>query len=153
VVIPYGWAKLLLSSGEESSLCARCLRGRFLADDLRFLDERDEYEIKTISGKTRARGKLDVEAPKFYRAANATRFAYSTGHYKSQGFPLETHFAPHMEVKVFDWSTIKRVDEVTFDEPEKPVSSGFKESAIALSPDGRRLLVLIGSTLNLYKLQ
>jgi hypothetical protein len=42
---------------------------------------------------------------------------------------------------------------VSFDEPEKPVSSGFKESTIALSPDGRRLLVLIGSTLNLYKLQ
>ena len=68
-LFPYGWAKLLLSSGEESSLCARCLRGRFLTDDLMFLDERNEYEIKTISGTTRARGKLDVEAPKFYRAA------------------------------------------------------------------------------------
>ena len=118
-----------------------------------FLDERDKYEVKTISGVTRASGKLKLEAPKFGRAANASRFAYETGHYKDSGLPLRTHFAAHMEVKVFDWSTMKEIGVVTFDEPEKPVSSGFKQSAIALSPDGRRLLVLAGSTLNLYKLQ
>jgi hypothetical protein len=118
-----------------------------------FLDKQDKFEIKTTSGETRASGKLRVEASKFCRAANASRFAYATGHYKGTGFPLRTHFAAHMEVKVFDWSTMKQIGVVTFDEPEKPVSSGFKQSAIALSPDGRRLLVLTGSTLNLYKLQ
>jgi hypothetical protein len=96
---------------------------------------------------------LNLEASPFHRAANVNRFAYATGRYKGSGFPLKTHFAAHMEVKVFDWSTMKQVGSIVFDEPEKSVSSGFKESAIALSPDGRRLLVLIRSTLNLYKLQ
>jgi hypothetical protein len=58
-----------------------------------------------------------------------------------------------MEVRVFDWGIMKQVGNVVFDEPEKSVSSGFKESAIALSPDGRRLLVLTGAILNLYRLQ
>ena len=152
-LFPWGPAKLVSSSGEESSLCNICLRGHFLTDDLMFLDEQDKYEVKTISGATRASGKLKLEAPKFSRAANASRFAYETGHYKGSGLPLRTHFAAHMEVKVFDWSTMKEIGVVTFDEPEKPVSSGFKQSAIALSPDGRRLLVLTGSILNLYRLQ
>jgi hypothetical protein len=152
-LFPYGPAKLLSSTGQESSICDLCLRGYFLTDNLMFLDERDKYEIKTISGEARASGKLRVEAFSFYRAAVAPRFAYATGHYRGSGFPLRTHFAAHMEVKVFDWSTMKQVGAVTFDEPEKPVSSGFKQSAIALSPDGRRLLVLTGSMLNLYKLQ
>jgi hypothetical protein len=152
-LFPYGRAKLLLSSGQESSLCDRCLRGYFLTDDLVFLDERDKYEVKTVSGTTRASGKLKLEAAKFCRAATASRFAYETGHYEGSGFPLNTHFAAHMEVKIFDWSSMKQIGVVTFDEPEKPVSSGFKQSAIALSPDGRRLLVLTGSMLNLYKLK
>jgi hypothetical protein len=152
-MFPWGWAKLLSSSGEESSLCDHCRRGYFLTDSLVFLDERDKYEIKTTSGETRASGKLRVEAFPFHRAAVATRFAYATGHYRGSGFPLSTHFAAHMEVKVFDWSTMKQVGAVSFDQPEKQISSGFKQSAIALSRDGRQLLVLTGSTLNLYKLK
>jgi hypothetical protein len=153
-LFPYGWAKLLSSSGQEPYLCDRCLRGYFLTDDLVFLDERGKYEIKTLSGETRARGKLQIGAFPFSRASNAARFAYATGHAKGSGFPLQTHFARHMEVKVFDWSAMKQIGEISFDRPEQPensVSSGFKESAIALSPDGRRLLVLTGSTLSLYK--
>jgi hypothetical protein len=155
-LFPGEWAKRLLSSGELLPLCTHCLGAHFLTDDLVFLDERDKYEIKTISGETRARGKLQIGAFPFSQASNATRFAYATGHAKGSGFPLQTHFAPHMEVKVFDWSTMKQIGEISFDTPEQPenfVSSGFKESAIALSPDGQRLLVLNGSTLNLYKLR
>jgi hypothetical protein len=151
-LFPYGWARLLSSSGQELNLCDRCLRGYFLTDELVFLDERDKYEVKTISGTTRASGKLKLKSINFCKAARANRFAYATGHYEGSGFPLKTHFAAHMEVKVFDWRAMKQIDVATVEEPEKPVSSGFKQSAIALSPDGRELLVLVGSTLNLYKL-
>lgn len=151
-LFPYGWAKLLLSSGQASTLCDRCLRGYFLTDDFVFLDKREKYEVTTISGTIRASGKLKSGAFKFCRSANTSRFAYATGHYKGSGFPLQTHFAGHMEVRVFDWSTMKQIGVVAFDEPEKPVSSGFKQSAIALSPDGGRLVVLTGSMLSLYKL-
>lgn len=152
-LFPFGWAKLLLSSGQEASLCNRCFRGYFLTDELVFLDEGDRFEVKTISGAPKARGKLQSGASKFCRATNAGRFAYATGHYRGSGFPLRTRFAAHIEVKVFDWSTMKQVGEIAFDEPEKLVSSGFKQSAIALSPDGTQLAVLTGSILNLYKLQ
>jgi hypothetical protein len=155
-LFPYNWAKRLLSSFELLPICNGCLEAHFLTDDLVFLDEQDKYEIKTISGKTRARGKLQIGAIRFSRASNATRFAYATGHAKGWGFPLQTHFAPHMEVKVFDWSTMKQMGKISFDMPEQPensVSSGFKESAIALSPNGHQLAVLTGSVLNLYKLR
>jgi hypothetical protein len=143
---------MLISSSQQTSICARCASAYFINDDLIFLDEGNKYEIRTVSGKTQASGKLNREAFPFHRAANATRFAYATGVYKGSGFPLQTHFAAHMAVRVFDWSTMRRVTEIGFDEPEKAVSSGFKESAIALSPDGRRLLVLNDSMLNCYRL-
>ena len=152
-LFPYGWARLLSSSGGEYGLCDRCLRAYFLTDDVMFLDERNKYEIKTVSGTTRATGKLDSGTSKFCRAANANRIAYISGHYKGSGFPLLTHFAAHWEVKVFDWSAMKQIKTITFDQPERQVSYGSKETAIALSPDGRQLLILVGSTLNLYTLQ
>lgn len=155
-LLPFGGGRLLLSSGQEVNLCDHCFKVYFLTEDLLFLDERDKYEIKTMSGEAKAKGKLRTGISQFYRAAHASRFAYATGHYKGSGFPLQTHFAPHMQVKVFDWSTMKQVSEVSFDRPEQPensVSTGFRDSAIALSPDGQRLLVLTGSILSLYKLK
>jgi hypothetical protein len=60
------------------------------------------------------------------------------------------------EVKVFDWNPMKQIGKISYDMPEQPensVSSGFKESAIALSPNGHHLVVLTGSVLDLYKLR
>jgi hypothetical protein len=115
-LFPYGWARFLLSSGQEVPLCrSHCRRAYFLSDDLMFLDERNKYEIKTTSGETKTTGKLNLEASRFHRAANVNRFAYATGRYKGSGFPLKTHFAAHMEVKVFDWSTMKQVGSIVFD--------------------------------------
>lgn len=143
---------LLVTPSQRISICASCLRAYFITDDLMFFDERNKYEIKSTSGETRASGTLQQEAFPFHRSTNSSRFAYETGSYKGSGFPLKTHFAAHMAVRVFDWSAMKQVAEISFDEPEKAVSSGFKESAIALSPDGHRLLVLNNSILNCYRL-
>jgi hypothetical protein len=152
-VFPWGWAKLLLQSGDEADLCDRCRRGYFLTDDLFFLDERDKYAIKTTSGLTRATGRLMAGASEFARAASSSRFAYATGKYKSIGSDQSALLAVWMQVRVFDWSTMKVIGEVDFEKSEKFSSSGFKQSAIALSPDGRRLLVLTGSMLSLYELK
>jgi hypothetical protein len=152
-VLLFQHSKLMVtSSGHQVPICSRCLRAYFITDDLIFLDERDKYEIKTMSGESRASGSLQQEAFPFHNSMNSSRFVYETGSYRGSGFPLKTHFAAHMAVKVFDWNAMKQVAEISFDEPEKAVSSGFKESAIALSPDGRRLLVLNESTLSCYRL-
>jgi hypothetical protein len=143
---------MVTSSGQQVPVCSHCLRAYFVTDDLLFLDQRNKYELKTISGDVQATGKLEQEAFPFRRAANAPRFVYETGSFKGWGFPLKTHFAAHMAVRVFDWEKKKQITEIKFDEPEKAFSSGFKESAIALSPDGRRLVVLVGTMLNCYQL-
>jgi hypothetical protein len=83
---------------------------------------------------------------------NAPRFAYATGHYKGSGFPNQTQFAPEMRVRIFDWGRMKQVAEISFAKPEQPVMTGFRQSAIALSHDGRSVAVLIDSVLSLYQL-
>lgn len=143
---------LIASSGQETPICSRCLRAHFLTDDLLVVDERTKFEIRTVAGDRRGEGKLNEEMFEFYRALSASRFAYATGHYKGSGFPLQTHFAPQMAVRVFDWERMKQVAELKFDEPEKAVSGGLTQTAIAISQDGRNLAVLINGTLTLYRL-
>lgn len=147
---------LVSSTGKQKAACdCRTEMARFLTDDLMFLAMKREYKIITTLGEVRSTGKLKVGATNFYRARESSRFAYTTGYYKGSGFPLQTKFAPRLTVRVFDWNTMKQIEEVDFEEPgipEKAVSTGFRQSAVALSPDGRHLLVLINSKLNCYQL-
>ena len=147
---------LLLRSGEHRTLC-ECRPGmtRMLTDDLIFLALRREYKIVTTAGEVRSSGKLKIGAYQFHRSSSADRFAFTTGFYKGSGFPLQTEFAPQMTVHVLVSKTLKQVAEQTLQEPAVPkggVSHGFRQSAVALSPDGRRLLVLLNSTLSLYRI-
>jgi hypothetical protein len=152
-VYPRKWAKELMSSGELLPGCGDCRKAYFLTDDLVLVEGRNKYNIKTSSGETKASSKLKSDIFKFSTAAGSSRFAYATGGYRGSGLPLQSHFAPHMDVDVFDWGSMKKIHAASFDEPERPVSTGFKNSAIALSSDGRQLVILEGSTLSLYTLQ
>jgi hypothetical protein len=147
---------LLTRSGEHRTLVEyRPGMARVLTDDLIFLAMRTKYKIVTTSGEVRSSGKLKIGAYQFCRSSGADRFAFTTGFYKGSGFPLQTEFAPQMTVHIFDAKTLKQVTEKTFHEPAVPAggsSHGFRQSAIALSPDGHRLLVLINSRLSLYRI-
>ena len=145
--------KSLWSSGRESTLCDHCFRSYFISDDLIFQDERDSYEIRNLAGKSLAKGKLRQGALGFSRAAKAHRLVYATGEFRGSGFPLKTHFTLHMQIRIFDWDMMKDLAILNLDEPEKQVSTGFRLGALALSPDGNRLLVFAGSTLSCYQLQ
>lgn len=152
-VLLFQYEKLLvMSSGQQARFCTRCLRAYFLTDDLVFVDDRDKYLIRTVAGDKRNEGSLNKEVLKFYRAVDAPRFAYATGSYKGSGFPLQTHFAPQITVRAFDWQNMKQIAELKLAEQETPASDGFAQSAIAISPDGTLLVVLVNSTLTLYKL-
>jgi hypothetical protein len=147
---------LVLRSGEHRALC-ECRPGmaRVLTDDLIFLALRTKYEIVSTSGEVQSSGKLKIGAYQFHRSLSADRFAFTTGFYRGSGFPLQTEFAPQLTVHVLDSKTLKQVAEKTLQEPAVPkggVSHGFRQSAVALSPDGRRLLVLVNSRLSLYHL-
>ena len=144
---------LLTRSGEQRKLCDCGTEvARVATNELIFLAARTEYRLVTREGEVRQSGKIKLTGHQFDRAAELGRFAYTSGFYKGSGFPLQTSFTPQMTVHIVDTRTLKQIAEKTFVQPPVP-KGGFSyghESAIALSPDGRRLLVLIGSTISLF---
>jgi hypothetical protein len=89
-LFPYGWARFLLSSGQEVPLCStHCRRGYFLTDDLMFLDERDTYEIKRTSGETKTAGKLNVEAFRFHPSCKLQPLCLCNGSLQELGISSE----------------------------------------------------------------
>jgi hypothetical protein len=144
--------RLLISKDKTSVLCKLC-NAYFLTDDLILIDRGKEYSIESITGEKRWHGRLGIGGEDFSRAANATRFAYVTGHYAGSGFPRQTHSELITgKIIVLDWSTNKRVTEIDFNEPSGNPSAGMTQSALALSADGKYLAVLLHHTLSLYRL-
>jgi hypothetical protein len=142
----------LISAKETKVLCNRC-NAYFLTDNLVFLGGEQEYSIETIAGEKRASGSLNLEAMNFNRSAQTTRFAYSTGHYVGSGFPIQTKFDTITgKIMVLDWSNNKTVAEIDINEPAGNPSAGLTQLALALSPDGKYLAVLLHHTLSLYRL-
>jgi len=142
----------LMADGKTSVLCSRC-RAHFLTDELLFLDKGKSYSIETVAGKELVSGGLDTQALNVSQAAHATRFAYVTGHYVGNGFPLQTQVESITgKIMVVDWSTYKPISEIHVSESAESSSAGLTQMALALSPDGKYLAVLLHHTLSLYRL-
>jgi hypothetical protein len=142
----------LLSAGKTAIICTRC-DAHFLTNDLLFVDKEKSYGIQTVEGKQQGVGKLDIQANSLTRAAHATRVAYVTGHYVGWGFPLQTHFGSITgKIIVLDWRTNREVVEIKVNERVDNPSAGLTQMALALSPDGKSLAVLLHHTLSLYHL-
>jgi hypothetical protein len=76
----------------------------------------------------------------------------STGKYEGYGLPVIGHFTRvHSEVRVFDWRRMRQVFTVSLNKPVAAESHGFKQMAVALSPDGTRLAILDDFSLSLYR--
>lgn len=141
-----------LTDKDPAPLCKMC-GAYLLSDELIFLDKVKHYEIVDRSGRTQATGKLSLGASGFARAMHATRFAYGTGAYRGYGLPLITHFpSVHLDVKVFDWGSMKQVADIHLNKKVGAVSIGYSQTALALSPDGQFLAILDDATLNCYRL-
>ena len=144
--------RTLLSTGKVAVICTLC-NAYFITDDLLFIDMDTSYYLQTIEGKQQGRGKLNLEALKLTRAAQATRIAYLTGAYRGWGFPIQTHFNRLTgKVIVLDWSTNKKVGEIKISERVSNPSAGFEQTALALSPDGKYVAFLFHHTLSLYRM-
>jgi hypothetical protein len=142
----------LLNSSTATPMCTRC-NAYFITNDLLFIDKEESYVIQTVNGERRGVGKLNIQASDFTRAAHATRIAFLTGRYQGGGFPLQTHFSVlRGSVIVLDWNTNRRVEEFNIAEPVGNPSAGFTQAALALSPDGKYLAILLHHTLSLYRL-
>jgi hypothetical protein len=142
----------MLLDGKTNVLCTRC-DSHFLTNDLLFLAKEQSYAIQTVSGNEQGSGRLDIQAHNFARAAQATRFAYSTGHYVEHVFPIQTEFdLITCKIMVVDWKTNKPVAEIDINEPAGNPSAGLAQLALALSPDGQYLAVLLHQKVTLYRL-
>jgi hypothetical protein len=142
----------LLSAEKSSVLCTRC-SAYFLTDDLLFLDEQNSYTIETTACEDRGKGNLGGGGERFARAAHSPRFAYVTGGIVGWGFPIQTHFNEVSgKVRVWDWTTNKVIAEIDVNEHAGNPSAGLAQMALALSPDGKYLAVLLHHALTLYRL-
>ena len=142
----------VLLSGNKHVLCSRC-KAYFLTDDMLFLDYGDTYSIESVAGKRQGNGDLGVGGANFTRSMRAPRFAYLTGHYVGSGAPLQTKFdAVTAKIRVWDWARDKVIAEIDVNEPAGNPSAGLSQMALALSPEGKYLAVLLHHTLSLYRL-
>jgi hypothetical protein len=142
----------LFSDGKTAVICTRC-DAHFLTDNLVLIDQEKSYSIQSVDGVQRGVGKLNMQALNITRAARATRFAYMTGHYVGNGFPIQSHFASLTgKIIVRDWNTNRLVADLDINEPAGNPSAGLAQMALALSPDGKHLAVLVHHTLSLYRL-
>jgi hypothetical protein len=141
----------LISAKETRVLCNQC-NAYFLTDNLVFLGGERTYSIEAIAGGKRASGSLNLEAMDFNRSAQTTRFAYSTGHYIGSGFPIQTKVDTITgKIMVLDWGNNKTIAEIDINEPAGNPSDGLNQSALAISPHGKYLAVLLHHTLSLYR--
>lgn len=142
----------LFSESNKSSICEHC-DAHFLTDGLLFLDKRKSYSIQTTGGKQLTTGRLKMDAKDLAIAASATRLAYITGGYVGWGFPIATHYDNIVaSIVVRDWTTNEVIAQIPLEEAVTNPSDGLNQTALALSPDGQRLVVLVHHVLTLYRL-
>jgi hypothetical protein len=144
--------QLLSAAGKSTVICARC-NAYFLTDDLLFYENEKSYTIEATAGESRRKGYIGIGGEKFARSAHSPRFAYVTGGIVGWGFPIQTHFDKVKgKIRVWDWTTNKVIAEIGVHEHAGNPSAGLNQMALALSPDGKRLAVLLHHTLTLFRL-
>lgn len=143
----------ILENGAERSICSGC-KAELLTDSLFFIDKGNRYSIQTLNGHQIGTGPLNIDADHLVRAKNVTRLAFVTGHYSDgSGFLIQTNFRSVTgKVEVLDWSSNKLLAQIDIREQIGNPSAGLSQMALALSPDGKLLAVLLHHTLTLYRL-
>lgn len=143
----------LLSPENRSYVCDKCGMAHMISENLFFIDGNNAYEIITANRKVLAKGKLEAGGVFVQRSMDSPRFVYTNGAYDGHGAPVQTDFpSVHNDFRVFDWKEMKQVANVVLRKKVGNVSSGYRQSAAALSPDGKFLAILDDSRLNCYRL-
>ena len=125
----------------------------FLTDELFFFAGDGKYVIESLDGAVHAKGKLAGLTMDFTRSLNSPRVAFFDGHSPYAGienYGRTPSFTAN--VRVIDWYTNTKVAELSLEEGPTNPSDGWKQSALALSPDGKYLAVLRLHTLTCYRL-
>jgi hypothetical protein len=142
----------LISPSKEVSLGSALDVGYLVSDSLFFIASQNNFKLIDTSGHIAAQGRLSISASPFARAMKSERFVYGTGAYDRAGvFPTEKFSGVHVSLRVFDWKKLQQIAEVKLHKEVGGVSSGYKQLAIALSPDGTLLAILDDSRLTCYR--
>lgn len=127
--------------------CDDCLV-HYLADDVVFVESRNRYFIESTAKKRLAKGGLSGWALDLTHAFHATRLAFLTGRYS--GFEGHVPTSVVGKVVIIDWSLKKVIAEIPVAVSTGNPSAGLRQSALALSPDGTQLTLLLDSQLHTY---
>ena len=143
--------RVVFSAKGERQICPRC-DAYFVNDQTFLIDKGTLYLIETEEGQKILTGKLDWGVSQFARSSFSSVIALTTGHYLYHGLPViaQHWYAVAGTVLVLDWKTKKVMTEFSWKEPIANASAGLSQMALALSPDGTRLAVLLHHTLTLY---
>jgi hypothetical protein len=150
----------VLNAGATKHFCEKCSTF-ILTSDLVFVDKfpaspflRHKYIIESIEGKPKSSGSLSDTPGDLTRAAGSPRLAYLAGHYTgASSLSIEKDYKGlSIRIVVLDWERNKQIARLDLAEAISNPSAGAAQSALALSPDGSRLLVLFHHTLTCYLL-
>lgn len=136
--------------------CGDCVAW-FLSDDLLLVEQtkwhgaRHSYVVESLDGRKILSGDAPGGVADVTKARGATRLAFI--HAQSSAHFLSTTYAQVTQgvVVVLDWSARKDIAKITILK-HRYWHSSFTQSAIALSPDGHYLAVLVDDQLSLYEL-
>lgn len=137
----------------EKSVCDTCA-DYFLAGGRRFVDRGKKYEVRDTNGKSMASGSLRGGASHFARSMSSSRVAFIESVSRFNGIALFGFPSAIAErVTVLDWERNRRVAEIDLEERITNPWDGLKQSALALSPHGKLLVVLLRYSLTCYRLR
>lgn len=116
-------------------------------------DVQNSKNYETVEEQRQLTGKLDAGSLHFSRSTQSPRIAFVTGHYLSHGFLYKTNaYGIIGRITVLDRKTNNIITEIDWTEPITNPSAGLNQMALALSPDGKYLAVILHYTLNFYRL-
>jgi hypothetical protein len=107
----------------------------------------------TVEEQRQFRGILEAGSLHFTRSSQSPRIAFVTGHYLSRGFFYKTKsYSITGNIIVLDSKSNKTISQIDWNEAITSSSAGLNQMALALSPDGEYLAVILHHTLNFYRL-
>jgi len=141
----------LVTEQANRSLGDACWRSHFVASNLRLESSDNSLELKDASGAVIYRAKVNELTDELASSANSSRFVYVT----VSGFgvlPQIGHRKMHFRMHVCDWRNRREIAAFNYDAPIDGPVIAAPDSAVAISPRGHVVVLLVGSSLMFFRI-
>jgi hypothetical protein len=132
-------------------LCSECQRAYFLTNDLRLETSDRAVELENTEGLILYRTKLNDGVNEVATSRDTSLFAYVTISGRIGALQFSRQPKLNFKINVCDWKERREVTSITYQVVESgEVITGGSQSAIAISPNGHTLALLVDSSLTLF---